>query len=326
MRGDRMRDAASDLAGRGWSLFGLTAAEQDAFGRLNAAAERFFSAPPEVRARSEWAGDGMWAGYQPMPAGDPDVLDHVDRFETTRQAMAVGEGEWPWRSDQACRLRRALAEVAAISAALVSAAVREVSLNAGHDAAKAQALWCEDDESTLVVNSYRSGLGRGGGTVLNQTVLNQTVLNQTVLNQTVLNQTVLNQTVLNQTVLNETVVKMKPHADFGGLSLIFAAAGLESLEFEADGGWRPVRVPAGLAGRAGVILIGQLFAHWLGTEAPVHRVVQASGGRRMSTVYFHQPGLDAVIDGPDGVPVVAGEHIAAMQAYYNGLGDPAARR
>ncbi len=286
MRGDRMRDAASDLAGRGWSLFGLTAAEQDAFGRLDAAAERFFSAPPGVRARSEWAGDGMWAGYQPMPAGDPDVLDHVDRFETTRQAMAVGEGEWPWRSDQASGLRRALTEVAAICAALVSAAVREVSLNAGHDAAKAQALWCEDDESTLVVNSYRSGLGRGSG----------------------------------------DAVKMKPHADFGGLSLIFAAEGLESLEFETGSGWRPVSVPAGLAGRAGVILIGQLFAHWLGTEAPVHRVVQASGGRRMSTVYFHQPGLDAVIDGPDGVPVVAGEHIAAMQAYYNGLGDPAATR
>jgi isopenicillin N synthase-like dioxygenase len=281
-----MHDAASDLAGRGWSLFGLTGGEQAALERLSAAADSFFRAPPEVRQRSEWAGDGMWAGYQPMPAGDPDVLDHVDRFEITRQAMAAGEGDWPWRSDQACRLRRALTEVAAVSAALVSAAVAEVSLLTGHDAAKAQALWCEGDESTLVVNSYRAGLGRDGA----------------------------------------AAVKMKPHADFGGLSLIFAAAGLESLEFEADGGWLPVSVPAGLAGRAGVILTGQLFAHWLGTSAPVHRVMQASAGRRMSTVYFHQPGLDAVIDGPDGVPVIAGEHIAAMQAYYNGLGDPAALR
>lgn len=285
MRDDRMRDAARDLAGRGWSAFGLAGGEHAALRRLSEAAESFFRAPGEVRSRSEWAGQGMWAGYQPMPPGDPDVLDHVDRFETTRQAMAAAEGEWPWVSEPACRLRRALAEVTGLAAGLVAAAVREVSLLTGHDPAKAQALWCEDDASTLVVNSYRPGLGRGGG----------------------------------------PAVKMKPHADFGGLSLIFAGESLSSLEFEAGDGWQPVSVPPDLAGRAGVVLAGQLFAHWLGSTAPVHRVVQASGARRMSTVYFHQPGMDAVIDAPGGEPVVAGEHIAAMQAYYNGLGEPAAR-
>ena len=275
----RTRCVASELLGRGWATFPLEAWESAAFGRLTATAKWFFQASPETLRLSQWPGDGMWAGYQPMPEGDVDVLDQVDRFEVSQALLVSSQDEWPWLSAEARELKHALAAVNAIARDLVAASVEAVSQASGRDPDAARRLWCHDDASTLVVNNYRPIPMAG----------------------------------------RSETVKMKPHADFGGLTLIQVDTGLDALQFQADGSWQLVGGGQDDAHLA-VMLVGQLFAHWLGTEAPIHQVVQDPHRSRMSTVYFNQPNLDAAIVNNDGVSIVAGDHIAAMQDIYNHLG------
>jgi isopenicillin N synthase-like dioxygenase len=246
---------------------------------LTATAKWFFQASPETLRLSQWPGDGMWAGYQPMPEGDVDVLDQVDRFEVSQALLVSSQDEWPWLSAEARELKHALAAVNAIARDLVAASVEAVSQASGRDPDAARRLWCHDDASTLVVNNYRPIPMAG----------------------------------------RSETVKMKPHADFGGLTLIQVDTGLDALQFQADGSWQLVGGGQDDAHLA-VMLVGQLFAHWLGTEAPIHQVVQDPHQSRMSTVYFNQPNLDAAIVNNDGVSIVAGDHIAAMQDLYNHLG------
>jgi isopenicillin N synthase-like dioxygenase len=286
MTATQIEDIAAGLVSRGRAVFRLTAAQAAAFSRLDAAAGRFFGAPQEVLRLSLWPGHGMWAGYQPMPDGDAEVIDQVDRFEVSLELLDRSDAQWPWGSAEARALKQALRAVNAIARDLIAAAVGAVAQLSGREPDAARRLWCEDDASTLVVNAYRSW--PAGDTAATG---------------------------------GPAAVKMKPHADFGGLSLIQAGRGLDALQFRAGAGadWEPVTEAGGGDGLA-VMLTGQLFAHWLGTQAPVHRVVHDPGQARMSTVYFHQPNLAAVIPGQDAEPIVAGEHIAAMQDFYNSLG------
>ena len=295
MAATRIEDIAAGLAGRGRAVFRLTPAESGAFSRLDAAAGRFFGAPQEVLSLSLWPGHGMWAGYQPMPDGDAEVIDQVDRFEVSLELLDRSDLEWPWGSAEARALRQALRAVNAIARDLVAAAVGAVAQLSGREPAAARRLWCEDDASTLVVNAYRSWVAGGG--------------------------TAAGGAGAGGAGGGAAAVKMKPHADFGGLSLIQAGRGLDALQFRAGEGWEPVTEAGGGDGAGlAVMLTGQLFAHWLGMQAPVHQVVHDPGQPRLSTVYFHQPNLAAVIPGQDGEPIVAGEHIAAMQDFYNSLG------
>lgn len=278
-----LQRVASDLMGRGWTTFRVDVSACEAFGRLGIASEQFFKAPPDVRRLSEWTGHDMWAGYQPMPEGDREVLDHVDRFEVTQGMIDSPETVWPWLSPEARALKVAFGEANRIARRLVAAAVQAVAQAAHRDPDTAVRLWCHDDASTLVVNRYRSIPAAD----------------------------------------RAVAVKMKPHADFGGLTLIHVGPGLDALQFRTADGWQPVAADS-RDEDLGVMLTGQLFAHWLGAEAPIHQVVQEPGQPRMSTVYFNQPNLHAVIANEDGESVVAGEHISAMQAHYNSLSAPAA--
>jgi len=264
-------------------VFGLTTRESEAFRRLDAAANGFFTAPHEVRQLSRWPGHGMWAGYQPMPDGDIEVIDHVDRFETPQAMLATSNTEWPWLSAEARALRPALEEVTLLARNLVAATVEEVARLSGRDPDAARRLWCDHDASTLVVNAYRTVPVEG----------------------------------------SPVAEKMKPHRDFGGLTLVQVDSGLDALQFQSCDSWRSAGDRSDHSDLA-VMLIGQLFAHWLGMQAPIHRVTQEPHRSRRSTVYFHQPNLDTVIVGPDGGLLVAGAHIRAMQDLYNLLGVPPA--
>ncbi|HZV27274.1 MAG TPA: 2OG-Fe(II) oxygenase family protein [Acidothermaceae bacterium] len=275
----RVQYIAPELVRRGWATFRLDPGESQAFARLSETAKRFFRAPPQTLRLSEWPGHGMWAGYQPMPDGEAEIVDQVDRFEVSQAMLVSSDEEWPWLSAEARELKQVLSAANAIAQDLVAASVEGVAQVSGRDPDAARRLWCHDDASTLVVNNYRS----------------VPVKNQSV------------------------AVKMKPHADFGGLTMVQVDTGLDALQFQASDGWQSVTSGSDDADLA-VMLIGQLFAHWLGTEAPIHQVVQNPHQSRMSTVYFNQPSLDAVIVNKSGTSVVAGEHIAAMQDFYNKLG------
>lgn len=284
MHPDQIQRAAHGLVHRGWDLLQLGPVEAGAFRLLTDTANAFFQAPDDVRRRSVWPGHGMWAGYQPMPDGDPDLIDHVDRFEAPSAALHSPDDRWPWLSAEARALRQAYGPVSAFASDLVRNCVGQVAVIQGHDPDAAQRLWCHDDASTLVVNFYREQPAPSPS----------------------------------------PTVQMKPHADFGGLTVIHVGAGLESLQFQCDDDWLPAAAADDDQPNVVLVLIGQLFAHWLGSQAPIHRVAHAPQQQRLSTVYFHQPHLATVIDGTDGTTIVAGEHIAAMQDHYNHLGMPAA--
>jgi len=107
---------------------------------------------------------------------------------------------------------------------------------------------------------------------------------------------------------------MKPHRDFGGLTALFFEGGTATdLELEQATGWTSLP-----ATTSACVMVGELLAAWLGCPAPLHRVRTDRRGR-VSLVVFHQPALDRVIPLADGSTVVAGEHIATRQAFYNGL-------
>lgn len=275
---EQMRTPAMSLLRRGWATITVDGSTCEAFQRLTSSAEAFFTAPEAVRSLSAWSGDGPWSGYQPMPDGDPGIVDHVDRFEADTAVLASTDGSWPWVSKQARRLKGDLVEVDRLCRIIVANCVRAVADLTSRDAAEAHALWCVDDSSTLVVNSYRTNV-----------------------------------------VPQSTTVKMKEHADFGGLTLIEAWGGLNALQFRSGDGWTTPENDSSEASRTLVVLIGELFAHWIGTEAPVHRVEQDSERERHSTVFFNQPNYTTEVTGPDGTSIVAGEHITAMQERYNAM-------
>ncbi|MCA0301710.1 MAG: isopenicillin N synthase family oxygenase [Proteobacteria bacterium] len=108
----------------------------------------------------------------------------------------------------------------------------------------------------------------------------------------------------------EGQLRASAHSDFGSLTILDAEDKPGGLEvFTADQGWRPVPVVPG----AFIVNIGDLMAQWTNDRwvSTLHRVVnpardRASGSRRLSLVFFHQPNYDALIEclspGP-GVPV-----------------------
>jgi isopenicillin N synthase-like dioxygenase len=109
-------------------------------------------------------------------------------------------------------------------------------------------------------------------------------------------------------------IVMKPHRDFGGLTVVlFEPDGGGSLELFAGGRWCPLP-----ARTAACVLVGELLGGWLGCESPLHRV-RGSEADRFSLVVFHQPALARDIPLAAGGFVAVGPHIVARQAAYNVL-------
>lgn len=284
MPANDLQRVAARIVERGWDRIRLGARDAETYQALTLSARAFFEAPEDVRHESLWLGHGMWAGYQPIPEGDPDIIDQVERFEAPISVLDTPDDLWPWTTGQALALKKCFCTVDVVARNLIRGLVDEVAQLVGRDAVVARELWCRDDASTVVVNSY----------------------------------------VTSATAEAAPTPLMKPHTDFGGITVIHAAAGLQHLQFQSKDEWVPAADTDEKQGELAVVLIGDLFAHWLGTTAPTHQVTHAGDMKRLSTVYFHQPNLDTVIDSPDGVTVVAGEHIASMQEHYNQLGSTTA--
>ena len=124
MWGDRIRPVAAGLLSRGFEPLPLEAGEREAFRRLGDVSARFFSAPDDILRRSQWSGEGSWAGYQPMPDGDPDVVDNIDRFEASHEMLSFPDDAWPWLSGPAHELRTALTAVDEVARRIVAASGR----------------------------------------------------------------------------------------------------------------------------------------------------------------------------------------------------------
>jgi len=113
-----------------------------------------------------------------------------------------------------------------------------------------------------------------------------------------------------------------PHSDYGSLTILKTENKPGGLEVRsADGRWEPVQPMPGTF----IVNLGDLMAQWTNDRwvSTMHRVVnpprdKASGSRRQSLIFFHQPNYDALIEClPNCLdhgrakykPVTSGEHL-----------------
>ncbi len=117
-------------------------------------------------------------------------------------------------------------------------------------------------------------------------------------------------------------VRAAAHTDYGSLTILATDGSVGGLQVLVDGEWESV-VPAS---GAFIINLGDLMAQWTNDRwrSTLHRVINppaevASSVDRQSTVFFHEPNFDAVIEclptcRDPGVPpkyptISAGEHL-----------------
>jgi isopenicillin N synthase-like dioxygenase len=126
------------------------------------------------------------------------------------------------------------------------------------------------------------------------------------------------------------------HSDWGSLTILKTEDKPGGLEvFTSDGEWRPVPIIPGTF----IINIGDLMAQWTNDRwvSTLHRVVnpprdKATGSRRQSLVFFHQPNHDALIEciptcaggaAPKYEPMTSGEYLRMRIEQTYGVKVPA---
>lgn len=254
------------LTSTGYSAVDIGAAGEFARQAL-AASRRFFREEPAAKATAGWSGKGVWSGFQPIPEGDIDHVDLLERFEVPAPGSPDSRETWPSLAEE---LLTALRSLVVPCLDLVKALLVDNAPGRPVEAADVEDLWITGHASTVVANYYAGCAAHP--------------------------------------------VVMKPHRDFGGLTVLFFEPGTaDRVEFQLDGGWE--HLPAETAC---CVVAGELLGGWLGCPAPTHRVV---GGEtdRYSVAFFHQPAFDRFVPFADGTTVEAGKHITARQAYYNAL-------
>lgn len=126
-------------------------------------------------------------------------------------------------------------------------------------------------------------------------------------------------------------VRVGPHTDRGGLTLLAADDAPGGLEVRLPGGgdWIPVQIPPSCY----LVQAGDLLARWTNRtiRANVHQVVNppravAATARRQAVIYFHYPALDTVVapapacvstSGGEALPALhAGQHLFNRQTAY----------
>ena len=98
----------------------------------------------------------------------------------------------------------------------------------------------------------------------------------------------------------EGQLRAGPHTDYGSFTILKTENKPGGLEVRTpDGLWEPVPIVPD----AFIINIGDLMARWTNDRwvSTMHRVVnpprdQATGSRRQSLIFFHQPNYDAVVE------------------------------
>lgn len=121
--------------------------------------------------------------------------------------------------------------------------------------------------------------------------------------------------------LSQNQLRAGAHTDWGSLTILKTEDKPGGLEVRtAQGGWEAVPIVPG----AFIINIGDLMAQWTNDQwvSTMHRVVnpprdKATGSRRQSLIFFHQPNYDARIeclascvgDGARYAPTTSGEHL-----------------
>ncbi|CAE6851453.1 2OG-Fe(II) oxygenase family protein [Paraburkholderia domus] len=101
-----------------------------------------------------WSGNGMWSGYQPLPEGDPQHIDMVERYEMPAAALkAALNPSGPALAPEG-ELHAALRAAHDRSIDLIGRLIATAAATRGHAEDKTRSLWLEDHESTTVVNYY----------------------------------------------------------------------------------------------------------------------------------------------------------------------------
>jgi len=265
---------------------------------MRATAREFFALPREEKALVEFDGTGHWRGWQPVMegsaryGGDERPTELLERLEENL-CPSQGGADAPGNRWPA-RPAQLRAAWCAYHDAAFALTSRLMTALAGALDADDPGLdaWCGEQWSNLVVNHFPP--------------------------------------------LDDEPepgrVRVAPHTDHGGLTLLCADDAMGGLEVGDDRGrWTAVEQPDG----ALLVQAGDLLERWSGgrLRATPHRVVnppRGSGeaGRRLSIVYFHQPRLDFVVAPVTGdrsahAPVAAGDYVTGRQdAYRRGEASP----
>ena len=268
----------------------------DVIAEMRTTALEFFALPREEKALLEFDGVGHWRGWQPVIegaaryGGDERPTELLERLE---ENLCTSQGGADARGNRwpARPARLRSAWCAYHDAAFALTTRLMTELAAALDADDHDLdAWCDDQWSNLVVNHFPP---------------------------------------LDDVPVPGRV-RVAPHTDHGGLTVLCADDAPGGLEIGDDrGGWAAVGQPPG----ALLVQAGDLLERWAGgrIRATPHRVVNpppgaGEAGRRLSIVYFHQPRLDCVVvpvagDREAYSAIAAGDHVTDRQDAYR-RGEP----
>jgi isopenicillin N synthase-like dioxygenase len=244
----------------------------------------FFDLPEQEKRRIQWSGEGEWAGWQPLYEAGTEGLA-LERFELALPDPAGFESddEWTATFDQWPAQPSSLRPVWATYYRSMRALTNRVVELLAEGLQRPDAdleAWTAAQHSNLCVNHY---LAPGEG-------------------------------------LDPDLVRQKPHADIGGVTLLWTDGrpGLEA-QIAPDGGWQAVTVPPDKL----LLQAGELLHLWSAGSIPAnrHRVANPPTGPgiaptdRYSLVFFHHPDLDTWVAAPDSsdAAVVARDHVMERQ-------------
>ena len=274
--------------------------EPEVVDAMRATAREFFALPRDEKALVEFNGTGHWRGWQPVMEGSAlygGAERPTELLERLEENLCPSQGGADAPENRwPARPRQLRAAWCAYHDAAFALTTRLMAALVGALDADDPGLdaWCGDQWSNLVVNHFPP--------------------------------------------LDEEPepgrVRVAPHTDHGGLTVLCADDAVGGLEVGDDrGGWTAVVQPEG----ALLVQAGDLLERWSGgrLRATPHRVVNPPRGsgepsRRLSIVYFHQPRLDFVVTPVTGdrsayAPVPAGDYVTDRQDAYR-RGDPSSGR
>lgn len=256
----------------------------------------FFALPRAEKASVEWSGSGLWRGWQPIAEGGAEYGGEVaptellERLEANLSPIAGG----PDSPDNLWPSRPSSLRPAweAYADGLSGLTSRLVALLAeGLDLPGADLpAWTRDQFSNVVANFYPA----------------------------------------QPTPPEEGRMRVRPHVDHGGLTVLLFDAAPGGLQSRVGGEWVDVApLPGGL-----LVQAGELLARWTAgvVRANVHQVVNPPREHalrsRMSIVYFHHPDLDSMVapapsclraDTRHYSPVLARDLVFGRQHEYRGV-------
>jgi isopenicillin N synthase-like dioxygenase len=267
----------------------------------------FFELPRELKAPTQWPGDGIWRGWQPVYEGAPELTgsrapEPMERFEIqlaghrghdpqSVRALQDSFEFWPTEpaefTDVWTRYYLAMGDLA-------SRLTRDIvdTLDLNDDALPA---WTDEHFANLVAIDYHA----------------------------------------QETPESANELRARSHTDRGGFTLLWAddaPGGLEVM-LPATRTWVPVQIPP----NAFIVQAGDLLGRWTNKliRPNIHRVVNPPpeafpARRRIAIVYFHYPRLDSIVapapscltgERAPARPIVAGDLLLRRQNDYKGTDD-----